>query len=114
MEYIIIQFRKEFLRKIKDVIKKDKGGNYFKINYCKEKNVIFLIKNNLGLEDVKQIILNLEVEDCIQGPEEDRDNYPGQVLIFKPYFENKKIYIKIRYENENKTVCISIHDDERM
>lgn len=112
MDTLEEQFREQFLQKIKDIVKRDKNGNLFKINLYKDKNLIFLMENNLGLEEIKQIILDLRKEECYKGPEEDKDKYPGYVLVFKPYFEGRKIYLKIRYENESRAVCISIHEDE--
>lgn len=111
MDTIEKQFRDQFLQKIKDVAKKDRNGNLFKINLYKDKNLIFLMENNLGLEEIKQIILNLKNKDCYKGPEEDRGKYSGYILIYKPYFEGRKIYVKIRYD-KNKAICISIHEDE--
>ena len=38
MDSIEIQLRRELLKKIKDVTKKDRNGNLFKINYANPKN----------------------------------------------------------------------------
>ncbi len=68
---------------------------------------------NYGLDhnDVKNIIRQLSVDDCFSGPEEDRDEkYKGWIFKFSPLFENIKLYIKIRVENINKSVCISVHE----
>lgn len=111
MDSIETQLRREILKKIKEVTKKDKKGNLFKINYANPKNCDFLIKRNLGLEDVKNIVLNLKTEECFDGPEADRNpNFDGSVLEFDSRFEDERIYAKLRYENETKTVCMSIHE----
>ena len=111
MDSIETQLRMEILKKIKDVTKKDENGNMFKINYANPKNREFLIKNNLGLEDVKNIVLGLDVKECFDGPEADRNSkYSGSVLEFDSRFEDERIYTKLRYESEQKTVCMSIHE----
>ena len=111
MDSIKIQLRRELLKKIKDVTRKDKNGNLFKINYANPKNCNFMTKHNLGLEDVKNIVLSLETKECFDGPEADRNSkYSGSVLEFGSYFEDEKIYTKLRYESDKRTVCMSIHE----
>ena len=47
-------------------------------------------------------------------PEWDRDpKYPGWVYKFKPEFEDTILYVKIRVEDSNKSICISMHEDEK-
>ena len=53
----------------------------------------------------------LSVEDCFAGPEKDRDTqYEGWIFKFAPLFENTKLYIKIRVESTEKSVCLSVHE----
>ena len=62
-------------------------------------------------DDVKNIIKQLSVEDCFAGPEKDRDSqYDGWVFKFNPLFENIKLYIKIRVESTEKSICLSVHE----
>ena len=53
----------------------------------------------------------LTVEDCFAGPEEDRNpKYEGWIFKFNPMFEDTQLYIKIRIENIEKSVCLSVHE----
>ncbi len=65
----------------------------------------------LNHDDVKNIVRELTVEDCFAGPEEDRNPmYDGWVFKFNPMFEDVQLYIKIRIENVEKSVCLSVHE----
>ena len=45
------------------------------------------------------------------GPEEDRNpKYDGWIFKFNPMFEDTQLYIKIRIENIEKSVCLSVHE----
>lgn len=66
---------------------------------------------NLIDEDIKNIIRNLSVEDCFSGSEEDRDpQYSGWIFKFSPLYENLKLYVKIRIESTEKSICLSVHE----
>lgn len=104
------QIQSQSLLKIKKIIDKDKSGNKFIIVRTK-KNVDFMREYSLTDEDVKDIVRQLSVEDCFSGPEEDRDpNYEGWIFKFNPMFENNRLYIKIRVESLEKSVCLSVHE----
>lgn len=95
---------------IKQIIDKDKNGDRFVIVRTK-KNIEFMRNYNLNYEDVKYIIKGLSIEDCFSGPEMDRDSkYKGMIFKFSPVFENIKLYIKIRIENKENAICISVHE----
>ena len=65
----------------------------------------------LNNEDVKNIIRGLTTDDCFAGPEKDREpKYTGFIFKFKPIYEDIQLYIKIRIESTEKTVCISVHE----
>lgn len=80
----------------------------------RRKNIEFLRKWGLLVDDVKDIILTLEPSDYIKGPEKDHDkDKEGDVWIFKNQkYLDACIYIKLRYNSPNEVVCISIHEDE--
>ena len=66
---------------------------------------------SLNNEDIKDIIRALSVYDCFAGPEKDRNpQYEGWIFKFAPLFENTKLYIKIRAESTEKSVCLSVHE----
>ena len=61
--------------------------------------------------DVKNIVKSLLVSDCFSGPEKDRDSrYKGWIYKFSPMYRGEKLYIKIRIENIEKSVCLSVHE----
>ena len=98
------------LLKIKRIIDNDKNGDKFIIVRTK-KNVDFMRNYSLNNEDVKDIIRQLSIEDCFSGPEKDRDSqYKGWIFKFSPVFEDIKLYIKIRIENIDKSICLSVHE----
>ena len=102
--------RSQYLLKIKRIIDLDENGDKFTLA-PRNKNKIFLREYGLKFNDIKNIIRNLSVEDCFEGPELDRDSeYNGLIFKFCPIFEKIKLYIKIRIENDEKTVCISLHE----
>lgn len=109
MEDIKEQIIRLKLIQIKQIVAKDKDGDTFKLAN-RNKNIEFLIDNGLLIDDIKNIILNLEIKDYYKGPEEDRDGYEGEIWIFTPMFADKKIYVKIRIEKNILVVCISIHE----
>ncbi len=104
------QIQSQNLLKIKKIVDNDYNGDKFAIVRTK-KNVEFMREYGLNNEDVKDIIRQLTVNDCFAGPEPDRDpRYKGWIFKFCPLFENIKLYIKIRIENTEKSVCLSIHE----
>lgn len=104
------QIQSQNLLKIKRIIDNDNNGDKFIIVRTK-KNVDFMREYSLNHEDIKDIIRGLSVSDCFSGPEEDRDSqYEGWIFKFNPLFENTKLYIKIRIENIEKSVCLSVHE----
>lgn len=104
------QIRSKNLLKIKKIIDNDNNGDKFVIVRT-EKNVEFMREYGLNVNDVKDIIRNLSVDDCYAGPEKDRDpQYEGWIFKFSPLFEGTKLYIKIRVESIEKSVCLSVHE----
>ncbi len=104
------QIKSQNLLKIKRIVDNDNNGDKFVIIRT-EKNKEFMREYNLNSEDVKNIIRGLSVDDCYAGPEEDRDpQYKGWIFKFDPLFEDTKLYIKIRIESTEKSVCMSVHE----
>lgn len=100
--------QRKFLKEIKINVAKD---NYTLAN--RYKNSRFLKDNGLTLDNVKETILNLNINDNMAGPEEDEGGYSGFVFKFKSdYLTDEMMYIKIRYNPPDEVVCISFHDDE--
>ena len=104
------QIRSQNLLKIKKIVDSDNNGDKFIIRRS-NKNIEFMREYNLNHDDVKDIVRRLTVEECFSGPEKDRDpQYEGWIFKFNPIFEDTKLYIKIRIENTNKSVCLSVHE----
>ena len=109
MEDIKQQIIRQKLTLIKQLVAKDKNGDLF-IIINREKNLEFIHKYGLIIDDIKEIMLNLEINDYYKGPEEDEAGYEGEVWIFTPKFQDIRLYIKIRIKNNILIVCISIHE----
>lgn len=104
------QIQSQNLLKIKKIVDNDNNGDKFVIVRTK-KNVEFMREYSLNNDDVKDIIRELSVDDCFAGPEKDRDpKYEGWIFKFSPLFEGNKLYIKIRVESTEKSVCLSVHE----
>ena len=104
------QIQSQNLLKIKKILDNDNNGDKFVIVRTK-KNIEFMRDYNLNNEDIKDIIRGLSVDDCFAGPEQDRDpQYNGWIFKFDPLFEDTKLYIKIRIESIEKSVCLSVHE----
>lgn len=108
MESIKQQIVRQKLTIIKELVTKDKNGDKF-ILVNRDKNRNFMLEYGLLTNDIKDIILNLEVDDYYKGPEKDDAGFEGEIWIFTPFFENDKLYIKIRLANNILVICISIH-----
>ena len=109
MESIKQQIVRQKLTIIKELVTKDKNGDKF-ILVNRDKNRNFMLEYGLLTNDIKDIILNLEVDDYYKGPEEDDAGFEGEIWIFTPIFQNIKLYIKIRLANNTVVICISIHE----
>ena len=110
MNTIESQIQSQNLLKIKKIVDNDNNGDKFIIVRTK-KNIEFMREYSLTNEDVKDIVRQLSVSDCFAGPEEDRNpQYKGWLFKFAPLFENIKLYIKIRVESTEKSVCLSVHE----
>ena len=109
MESITQQIVRQKLTIIKKLVTKDKNGDKF-ILVNRDKNRNFMLEYGLLTNDIKDIILNLEVDDYYKGPEEDDAGFEGEIWIFTPKFQNIRLYIKIRLANNTLVICISIHE----
>lgn len=104
------QIQSQNLLKIKKIVDNDNNGDKFVIVRTK-KNVEFMREYSLNNDDIKDIIRELSVDDYFAGPEKDRNpQYEGWIFKFSPLFEGTKLYIKIRVESTEKSVCLSVHE----
>lgn len=109
MESIKQQIVRQKLTIIKQLVTRDKNGDKF-ILANRDKNRKFILEYGLVINDIKDIILNLEIDDYYKGPEEDEAGFEGEIWIFTPVFQSIKLYVKIRLANNTLVICISIHE----
>lgn len=72
----------------------------------------FLAERNMTYDELTRIIMALEVSDCFDGPEPDRDpRYADKwtVAEFSPAYQDEKLYLKlsIRMDAE-RAKCLSV------
>ncbi len=104
------ELRAEALIKIKKIIDDNKNETRFEI-LRRTKNIEFMREYGLNIEDIKNIVRNLSVEECFAGPEINKtEGFGGWVYKFCPIFEGVKLYIKINIITRNEAICISVHE----
>ena len=107
MNTIEDQIRNQGLLRIKKIIDKDRDGDRFIIVRTK-KNIEFMREYSLDLEDIKDIIRQLSIEDCFSGPETDRaPQYKGWIFKFSPIFEETKLTKNISI-NSSVSSCLCV------
>ena len=72
----------------------------------------FLADRGYSHRDLTLLLLSLEVEDCFDGPESDRDvRYSDRwtVAEFAPLFHGEKLYLKMSIRMDTETAkCLSV------
>ena len=99
-------FLKRLKEKIKvfDIIFRDDRG----------KNLQTLATLEINTTFRKQVILNIEPEDYVEGPIVDTLNKVGEMWVFGKDVKGHEVYIKIMLGQPNcSTICISFHIAER-
>lgn len=89
-------------------------GNY--VFVPRNKNLQALANHGLAIEDAKDEILSLTVEDYYKGPKRDFDhNQPGDIWEFKKIVDGEQFYVKLKIQDRNGTSilkCLSFHEDD--
>lgn len=72
----------------------------------------FMADRNMTYDELREIILSLEVKDCFDGPEPDRDprfKDKWTVAEFAPIYHGEKLYLKmsVRIDLE-RSKCLSV------
>lgn len=78
----------------------------------RKKNSDSIREMGLTIIDVEEIIMGLEEKDYYRGPSKDhkfQEDYVYEFIVE----DIKRIYIKLKLDNSNNTVCISFHEAER-
>jgi hypothetical protein len=76
----------------------------------------FLLDNDLTVEDAFGIVLQLRAEECVEGPEGDRDGTAGSVMVFHHRWGSKVLYVKLKLwsdETGDAGLLMSMHEEGR-
>ena len=95
-------FLKRLKEKIKvfDIVFRDDRG----------KNLQTLATLEINTTVRKQVIMNIEPEDYVEGPIVDTLNKVGEMWVFGKNVKGQEVYIKITLGlPNNSTICISFH-----
>lgn len=78
----------------------------------REASMAFLSARGMTIDDLKAIILTLTTQDCVDGPEPDRNPKYAEkwtVAEFGPVFNDEKLYLKISvHMNAQQCKCLSV------
>ena len=86
--------------KVFDIVFRDDRG----------KNLQTLATLEINTTVRKQVIMNIEPEDYVEGPIVDTLNKMGEMWVFGKNVKNQEVYIKISIGYQNsQTICISFH-----
>ena len=82
----------------------------------RRKNMLALSHYGLTIQDVKDEILSLTINDYYKGPKQDYNpTRPGDIWEFKKNIDNTQFYIKVKITEENGAdilKCLSFHEDD--
>lgn len=99
-----------FLAKLKVLV--DKNKILFDPRNQKTQN--FLLQEEMTIDDVFDYLKKLEPSNYYDGPKNDRNGTPGDVMIFLYPYKKTRIYIKLKIwadENGDSGVVISFHEE---
>jgi len=68
----------------------------------RQKNIQSLIDLGMNVTERKQVLLSLEPEDYVKGPEPDETDVDKVIWVFGKRYNGKEIYIKIRVDQDSK------------
>lgn len=103
-----------FLMELKRFV--EKNGFIF-VN--REASLRFISEHNMTMAELKEVILGLEVKDCFDGPEPDRDpkRAAWTVAEFSPTHCGEKLYLKlsIRMDAERaKVLSVKLYTEREV
>lgn len=109
MQMITKEQVEDFLKKLKEKIK------VFDIVFRDDrgKNLQTLAALEIAPTYRKQVVLNIDPEDYVEGPIVDTLNKMGEMWVFGKNVKKQEVYIKIMLGQPNSsTICISFHISE--
>ena len=77
------------------------------------KNVQTLVDLEITPKYRDTVIINLEVKDYSEGPDNDTLNHCGKMWVFGKDVKGKEVYIKITLGKGGSALCISFHIAEQ-
>lgn len=82
----------------------------------RRKNMQALAEHGLTINDAKNEILGLDVDDYHKGPKKDFDpGHPGDIWEFKKNIDGSPFYVKVKIVEENGESilkCLGFHEDD--
>lgn len=99
-----------FLSKLKVLL--DENKIVFDPRNQKTQN--FLLRKDMDIDDVFDYLKKLEPSNYYDGPKDDRNGTPGDVMMFLYPYKNTRIYIKLKIwtdKNGDSGVVISFHEE---
>lgn len=99
-----------FLSKLKVLL--DENKIVFDPRNQKTQN--FLLREDMDIDDVFDYLKKLEPSNYYDGPKDDRNGTPGDVMMFLYPYKNTRIYIKLKIwtdKNGDSGVVISFHEE---
>ena len=79
-----------------------------------QKTKKFLLQEGMNTDDVFDYLKRLEPSNYFDGPQEDRNGNPGDVLMFLYPYKKTRIYIKLKIwtdANGDSGVVMSFHEE---
>jgi hypothetical protein len=82
----------------------------------RKKNLMFITRVGLSIQEVERIICSLSVSNYCSGP--DADSSGGRkrdVWVFGVALDTAEVYVKLSLagEESNSVICISFHESEK-
>lgn len=79
-----------------------------------QKTLNFLLREDMDIDDVFDYLKKLEPSNYYDGPKDDRNGTPGDVMMFLYPYKNTRSYIKLKIwtdKNGDSGVVISFHEE---
>lgn len=78
------------------------------------KTKLFMLQEGMNTDDVFDYLIKLEPSNYFDGPQEDRNGKPGDVMMFLYPYKKTRIYIKLKIwtdANGDSGVVMSFHEE---
>ena len=86
---------RDFLQAVKETVANPVSGCEGWVLVPRQENKECILQLGFKYQDIREMLLDLSVEDYCEGPCQDRDQL-GELWVFGKAVENKNIYIKIK------------------